>query len=77
MPNKYQRVIQFRGIKVDSGQYSEIFHTKINLLYFVKEMFNGKEIRHASSTVTMEEIAGLVAEKIDVSALTIPRSFIE
>ena len=25
----------------------------------------------------MEEIAGLVVEKIDVSALTIPRSFIE
>ena len=34
-------------------------------------MLNGKKIQHANSTLTvrgMEEIAGLVVEKIDVSA---------
>ena len=87
MPNKYQSVIRFRGIKVDSGQLtvfteyeikqflSEISHTKFDLLYFVKEMFNRKEISarklYSTCTVTVqgvEEIAGLVVEKIDVSA---------
>ena len=52
----------------------EVIHTKLDPLYFVKEMFNGKEIRHtiySTYTVTvqgMEEIIGVVVGKIDVSA---------
>ena len=62
MPNKYQSVIQFRGfwsvqfsLSIRSSKFpSEIFHTKFDLLYFAKEMFNGKEIRNASSTVPIQ-----------------------
>ena len=43
--------VQF-PLSIRSSKFpSEIFHTMFDLLYFVKEMFNGKEIRHASSPV--------------------------
>ena len=53
---------------------NEIFHTKFDLLYFVKEMFNGKEIRHAQAPQFLYSKSSRngrnrwVVEKIDVLA---------
>ena len=55
---------------IKSSKFStEVLHTEFDLLYFVKEMFNRREIWQANSAVTcqrMEKISGFVIELIDV-----------
>ena len=43
-------------MSINSSKFpNEVSHTKFDLLYFVKEVFNGKEIRHASSLVPIQQ----------------------
>ena len=43
------------SLSITSSKFpNEVSHTRFDLLYFVKEMFNGKKIRHESCPVLIQ-----------------------